>query len=58
MIYLLREERMTTDFSQIESSIVDVKKYNGRITAFNKEKITNMICIILSSVLYNMWVGY
>ncbi|MEM4378613.1 MAG: adenosylcobalamin-dependent ribonucleoside-diphosphate reductase [Candidatus Nitrosotenuis sp.] len=34
---------MTTDFSQIESSIVDVKKRDGRITAFNKEKITNAI---------------
>jgi ribonucleoside-diphosphate reductase alpha chain len=34
---------MTTDFSQIESSIVDVKKRDGRITNFNKEKITNAI---------------
>lgn len=34
---------MTTDFSQIESSIVDVRKRDGRITAFNKEKITNAI---------------
>ncbi|MBI5697515.1 MAG: ribonucleoside-diphosphate reductase, adenosylcobalamin-dependent, partial [Thaumarchaeota archaeon] len=34
---------MTTDFSQIESSIVDVKKRDGRITTFNKEKITNAI---------------
>jgi ribonucleoside-diphosphate reductase alpha chain len=34
---------MTTDFSQIESSIVDVKKRDGRITIFNKEKITNAI---------------
>jgi ribonucleoside-diphosphate reductase alpha chain len=34
---------MTTDFSQIESSIVDVKKRDGRITSFNKEKITNAI---------------
>ena len=34
---------MTTDFSQIESSIVDVKKRDGRITAFNKEKITSAI---------------
>jgi ribonucleoside-diphosphate reductase alpha chain len=34
---------MTTDFSQIESSIVDVKKRDGRITQFNKEKITNAI---------------
>jgi len=36
-------DNMTTDFSQIESSIVDVKKRDGRITAFNKEKITNAI---------------
>jgi len=34
---------MTTDFSQIESSIVDVKKRDGRVTQFNKEKITNAI---------------
>lgn len=34
---------MTTDFSQIESSIIDVKKRDGRITNFNKEKITNAI---------------
>lgn len=34
---------MTTDFSQIESSIVDVRKRDGRITNFNKEKITNAI---------------
>lgn len=34
---------MTTDFSQIESSIIDVKKRDGRITSFNKEKITNAI---------------
>ncbi len=34
---------MTTDFSQIESSIVDVKKRDGRITNFNKEKITNAL---------------
>jgi ribonucleoside-diphosphate reductase alpha chain len=34
---------MTRDFSQIESSIVDVKKRDGRVTSFNKEKITNAI---------------
>lgn len=34
---------MTTDFSQIESSIVDVRKRDGRITNFNKEKITKAI---------------
>ncbi|NDB90146.1 MAG: adenosylcobalamin-dependent ribonucleoside-diphosphate reductase [Thaumarchaeota archaeon] len=34
---------MTTDFSQIESSIVDVRKRDGRMTAFNKEKITSAI---------------
>lgn len=34
---------MTTDFSQIESSIVDVKKRDGRVTSFNKEKITSAI---------------
>lgn len=34
---------MTTDFSQIESSIIDVKKRDGRIAPFNKEKITNAI---------------
>ncbi|MFM7796519.1 MAG: ATP cone domain-containing protein, partial [Candidatus Nitrosotenuis sp.] len=34
---------MTTDFSQIESSIVDVKKRDGRIASFNKDKITNAI---------------
>ncbi|HET8720285.1 MAG TPA: ATP cone domain-containing protein, partial [Candidatus Nitrosotenuis sp.] len=34
---------MTTDFSQIESSIIDVKKRDGRIANFNKEKITNAL---------------
>jgi hypothetical protein len=40
-------DNMTTDLSQIESSIVDVKKRDGRITAFNKEKITNAIYKVL-----------
>lgn len=34
---------MTTDFSQIESSIIDVKKRDGRIATFNKEKITSAL---------------
>ncbi len=31
------------DFSQIESSIVDVRKRDGRITNFKKDKISNAV---------------
>lgn len=32
-----------TDFSQIEDSIVEIRKRNGKMTNFNKDKITNAI---------------
>lgn len=32
-----------TDFSQIEDSIVEIRKRNGKTTNFNKDKITNAI---------------
>ena len=32
-----------SDFSQIESSIVDVRKRDGRITNFKKDKISNAV---------------
>ncbi|NHI04239.1 Ribonucleotide reductase of class III (anaerobic), large subunit [Candidatus Nitrosotalea sp. TS] len=32
-----------TDFSQIENSIIDVKKRDGRVSSFQKDKISNAI---------------
>ena len=32
-----------TDFSQVENSIIDVKKRDGRVSSFQKDKISNAI---------------
>ncbi|MGI0069710.1 MAG: ATP cone domain-containing protein, partial [Nitrosopumilaceae archaeon] len=32
-----------TDFAQIENSIIEVKKRDGRVSSFQKDKISNAV---------------